>query len=543
MTFLEQTARYVYAKHGQATAEPLDHVWVILPTRRAVSVMQQELANLADRPMLAPHLVAVDDFITEAAGVQLIDNVSLLFDLFDVFRELDEQVDFEQFVGWASILLSDFDRIDQYRVDPNFLFEYLTEAKALDRWSPDAPHHPPLPNTPVMNRYFGLFSNLKAAYALLHKKLKAKGLAYRGMAYRLLADSVKPLVLDNPAYQKIYFVGFNALTPCEKIIIQALTKAAKAELIWDVDQYYLDDPEQEAGYFLRTYKNELPGFKNRTGFAGQGTAETVAVGNSLTTTPKHIRVMGVATASLQAKVAGNLVNPAPDAPPETGRTVVVLADETLLVPVLYSLHESVSELNVTMGLSLRNSLLFTLVDTLFEMQRTLMEFKTADGTVGRIPKFHHRQVAKLLNHSFVRQYERTRKLTTAPHPDHPPRPLIDWILGEVVTGQRAYLSEADMLDLGQGDPLFGVLFRRWRPNQPTDALAALFTLIDLFREVYRENQDTLEIEYLYLFFSLLKQLETTLRQQAQVPGSPTVTVRSLQQFLYELVRQIGRAHV
>ncbi|NID11165.1 PD-(D/E)XK nuclease family protein [Fibrivirga algicola] len=540
MTFLRQTARYIYAKHSDTAQQPLDHVWVILPTRRAVSVFQQELANLADRPMLAPHMLAVDDFITEAAGVQLIDNVSLLFELYDVFRELDKKVEFDQFVGWASVLLNDLDRIDQYRIDPNHLFEYLTEAKAIERWTPENHQHTPsLPTTTAVSNYFGLFSNLKAAYYSLRKRLLTNGLAYRGMAYRLLADNVRDKVLTNPDYEKIYFVGFNALTASEEHIIRVLTGTTKAELIWDVDSYYLNDPEQEAGYFLRQYKNEkgLPGFKNRTGFADQGEAETVAIGNTLTTTPKHMRMVGVPTASLQAKVAGQLVDQGEEGDKPGGRTVIVLADETLLVPVLYSLNETVSDLNVTMGLSLRNSLLFTLIDTMFEMQRTLMEFKTADGSVGKIPKFHHRQVVKLLNHPFVRQYEKLHGLLAPDRVNELPKPLLDWILSEVVTGKRAYLGEHDMLELGQGDALFSVLFKRWRPTHPTDAINALFSLVDLLREVYRHSQDTIEIEYLYLFFSLLKQLETTLIRQAATPNSPAVTVRSFQQFLYELVRQ------
>ncbi|RYF78822.1 MAG: PD-(D/E)XK nuclease family protein [Cytophagaceae bacterium] len=545
MTFLQQTAHYIYAKHSATAQQPLDHVWVILPTRRAVSVFQQELAALADRPMLAPHMVAVDDFITEAAGVQLIDNVSLLFELYDVFRELDKNIEFEQFVGWASVLLNDLDRIDQYRIDPNYLFEYLTEAKAIERWTPENHQHTPaLPHTPAVSNYFGLFSNLKAAYYSLRKRLLAAGLAYRGMAYRLLADDVRLRVLDNPEYEKIYFVGFNALTASEEHIIRVLTNTQKAELIWDVDSYYLDDPEQEAGYFLRQYKNQkgFSGFKNRTGHVGQAGAESVGIGNALTTTPKQMRLVGVPTASLQAKVAGQLVDQfdADDDAP-TARTVIVLADETLLVPVLYSLNESVSDLNVTMGLSLRSSLLFTLIDTIFEMQRTMMEFKTVDGDVTKVPKFHHRQVVKLLNHPFVRQYEKLHALMAPDQVNELPRPLLDWILSEVVTGKRAYLGEHEMLELGQGDPLFGVLFKRWRPNHPSDAINALFKLIDLLRDVYRHSQDTIEIEYLYLFFSLLKQLETTLNRQTEAAklakNAPAVTVRSFQQFLYELIRQ------
>ncbi|WP_254448445.1 hypothetical protein [Spirosoma rhododendri] len=135
MTFLKQTAQRIYDYHGAS----LRDVWVILPTRRAVSVFLAELAQCSDRPFLAPHALAVDDFIAQAAGLQQIDSVSLLFELYDVFREIDPTVEFEQFVGWAPVLLTDFDRIDQYLIDTKALFSNLTAVKRLEAWNLELP--------------------------------------------------------------------------------------------------------------------------------------------------------------------------------------------------------------------------------------------------------------------------------------------------------------------------------------------------------------------------------------------------------------------
>ncbi len=229
------------------------------------------------------------------------------------------------------------------------------------------------------------------------------------------------------------------------------------------------------------------------------------------------------------------------------RTAIVLADETLLIPVLYALDENVTDLNVTMGLSLRSSLLFTLVDTLFEMQRTVHEFRTKDGRDLRIPKFHHRHVVKVLNHPFVKQYERIHNLQwpgdLLPTGDViPAEPLFQWIAKVIVKEQRVYLTEKDMRELGQDDPLIRILFSRWPNDEPMRAIRTLYDLIELLRDVYRTSQDAIEIEYLYLFFTLLKQLEATLERQAESDrerpeGQTAVTVRSFRQFLYELIRQ------
>lgn len=548
MTFLQQTAQRIFDTHGPS----LRDVWVILPTRRAVSVFLDELAALSDRPFLAPHALAVDDFITQAAGVQLADSVSLLFELYEVFKEIDPLVEFEQFIGWASILLSDFDRIDQYLINPHELFSYLTAAKALERWKVNETSSArSVVDTPGTQRYFKLFENLHAAYHAFQKRLTDQGLAYRGMAYRLLAQDVKTQIRDNYAYERIYFVGFNALSRAEEHIIRVLVEADKAELIWDADQYYVRDWGQEAGEFLRRYRD------NGWLFSRQNRDDLEQLSDNLLGTEKNIRVVGVPNASMQAKVAGKLYSDwqteqrrsGPTA--ESGqsrrssppRTAIVLADETLLMPVLYALDENVTNLNVTMGLSLKSSLLFTLVDTLFEMQRTVHEFRTKDGRDLRIPKYHHRHVVKVLNHPFIKQYERIRELLwpgdiLESGEVVPPEPLFQWIAKVIVKEQRVYLTERELCELGQNDPLVRVLFTRWPNEEPLKTIQALYDLIDLLREVYRTSQDAVEIEYLYLFFTLLKQLEATLDRQAKSGDTSTpVTVRSFRQFLYELIRQ------
>ncbi len=555
-TFLDQSASHIFANHGIA----LDDVWVILPTRRGVSLFKQAIAHHSEVPFLAPHTIAVDDFITQASGLQLIDSVSLLFETFEVFRQIDPNVEFEQFIGWASVLLADFDRIDQYLLEPHELFSYLSAAKTLERWNLDLPKAAkPLVETAGTARYFQLFENLNMAYHALHLRLEEQGLAYRGMAYRRLAENVETLVRDNPAYEKLYFVGFNALSRAEEKMLRTLVEADKGEMLWDADAYYLDDPKQEAGQFLRKYRDDGWLF---------GKNDRQRIGNELTRTPKTIRIIGVPNASMQTKVAGKICKEEgerggegrrgqegergqgqgqpPSSPSSLSslssphkKTAIILADETLLVPMLYALDESVTELNVTMGLSLRSSLLFTLVDTVFEMQRTMHEFRTRDGRDLKIPKFHHRHVVKALNHPFLQQYERVRNLLSRPEDDEYgiEHPLLGWIQETILTRQWAYLAERDLAELCQHDELLTTIFQRWPTDDPTVAIRSLYKLIELLRDVYRATQDAIETEYLYLFFTLLQQLETTIEKQRQIADAPPVTLRSFRQFLYELIRQ------
>ncbi|GAB3255025.1 PD-(D/E)XK nuclease family protein [Larkinella harenae] len=514
MSFLSQVAAHIFQRHGTQ----MDTVWVIVPTRRAVSVFQNCLSEHADTPFLSPHVLAVDDFITQSAGVMLIDPVSLLFELYEVFREIDPALEFGRFLNWASVLLTDFDRIDQYMISPSELFSYMTAAKALERWKLDLPDGRAAQlETVGTQRYFKLFENLQAAYQALHDRLLAKGWAYRGMAYRLLAEQVDERVRDNPAYDQLYFVGFNALSKSEEQIVKSLLKAQKAEMLWDTDAYYMQSKRQEAGKMLRTYKD--------AGWSNPWTWER----NDLTQTPKHIQVIGVPNASMQAKVANQLYRQSAGANQET--TALVLGDETLLLPVLYSLGGSVSDLNVTMGLSLQNSHLFTLIDALFEMQRTVATFQKKDGSgTVSIPKYNHRHVVKVLSHPFIRQYEQTVLKQSGETASR----LVQQAIRTITADNLVYLDERQVIKLGAGDPLFDALFRRWPDDKPLVIIRQFYALIDILKGVYAEQQDAIETEYLYLFENLLRQLETTLEREER---NELVTLKSLKQFLYELIRQ------
>ena len=55
-------------------------------------------------------------------------------------------------------------------------------------------------------------------------------------------------------------------------------------------------------------------------------------------------------------------------------TAVVLADENLLMPVLTSLPENIGDINITMGYPLKQTLVYTLVRHLMDLQRNAVVY-------------------------------------------------------------------------------------------------------------------------------------------------------------------------
>ncbi|MCE7059339.1 PD-(D/E)XK nuclease family protein [Dyadobacter sp. CY343] len=511
-SFLNSVAKRILANHSS-----LERVQIVVPTRRAAFFLMQELAIETTEPMMSPSVIAVDDFVESMCTLEIEDPVHLLFDLYETFRDIDPEVQFERFMGWAAVLLNDLDKIDQYLVKTDYLFDYLSEAQAIERWQQNLPEGRSLQSEGGHKQYFSLFQNIKTLYRLFREKLEQKGKAYRGMAYRQLAEDVEELLLQRADYERIYFAGFNAFTESERVIVTTLVKAEKAEVFWDSDRYYMSENKNvEAGKSLRDYQ--------KSGAFGPWNW----ISDDLLSSSKHITVYGVPNATLQTKVAGQLYQII-RASPEAAQvpTAIVLADENLLMPMLYSLDENVLDLNVTMGLSMRNSLLYTLIDSIFDLQQNVVEFKSKAGKMIRIPKFGHKSIDKVLNHPFIRHYE-----YVALKPSDSGQTIIQKTLYEITNGNQVFLDSEQLLMLGENHPLFRVLFTRWEKNKPNQVLQTFYQLIELLRDVYKDYKNALETEYLYLFYTLLKQFEQTIDEKTEL-----ITLRTLRSFMFELIRQ------
>ncbi len=178
-------------------------------------------------------------------------------------------------------------------------------------------------------------------------------------------------------------VGFNALSECEKILFDALRDGCDAAFFWDYDEYYIEDRQQEAGLFLRDNIKRYHApeyFANDTGNFGK---------------PKDITAVALASDSMQCKYTTEFIRRIEARQGAVGKeTAIVLTDEELLVPLLYSIPESVRDINVTMGYPLRHSLAYSFTERLLKLQNNRRE--RGGETV-----FYHSDATGLLSHPFV----------------------------------------------------------------------------------------------------------------------------------------------
>ena len=86
---------------------------------------------------------------------------------------------------------------------------------------------------------------------VLKQKLDDKNWATSGIIHET-AKQLIPEFAQNTA-ETFVFIGFNAFTPVEELLVKSLLQHNKAECFFQSDRYYIEDERQEAGKFLREH--------------------------------------------------------------------------------------------------------------------------------------------------------------------------------------------------------------------------------------------------------------------------------------------------
>jgi len=569
LPFLHQVAEQLLGNRSPEELMQLSDCHIVLPTRRACLYMKHYLARLAGQTFFAPEILAVDDFIAQITDKIIPDGVSLLFELYESYKQFDHSPDhnLDRFAPLGSAILSDFNLLDKNLVPANDLFDYLEEAKAIDRWAEELGEEPDslrerLQGRSTITSYYEFWHFLKLTYHHFRHKLLAKGAAYMGLAYRTVEENLDQTVERNHL-TKIIFAGFNQLSKSEESIFAQLQQRGLAEVYWDTDRFYIFGeqtqnragelpalPSQhEAGHYFRKYL--------RQGLIKLGNTPLTRLGDSIAHQPKEIRLIGCSNKVAQAKLAGDLLateirrlvaeGTLDEFRKTLNHTAILLPDESLLMPMLHSLPVLTKEndgidfalkdyINVTMGLSMDKTPLFNLIDDLFAMQDNFAVGEQRETLV------YHKDVVKLLRHPYIQYsaYYQTHfdaiqdQLKKINDDNQVYVPLTDlWQKGKEIA-QVSPLTLSNSAGEGsiggENVNFYQTLFRSW-DNSTEAALQNLYDLTATLHRLFDGENNILESEYLLTLYGLLKRIDTVLG-----PYKKGLSVRTFRFFLYETIR-------
>ncbi|MBN2347762.1 MAG: PD-(D/E)XK nuclease family protein [Bacteroidales bacterium] len=482
LAFLEETANYLSEKYG----DQLSKLCLVFPNKRARLYFNNYLIKNIDKPVWSPSYFTITEFVEEISGLQVADNLLLTFELYNTYKQVTKSAqNFDDFYFFCEMLLSDFDDIDKYLVNPKDLFQnlsalknyenyfsYLTEQQVeiIKRfWNTFNPEH----LSEHQEGFVSLWEVLDKIYSEFNTKLDSMGLSYEGKLFRHVVkkiDTGEALPLD---YEKIIFVGFNALNVCERKIFRHLKTVHKAIFLWDYDEYYTNNEIHEAGYFLRKNRKEFPA------------PEEFSIQSQLTSPGKEITFVSASSTMGQVKILPDLLSGIAPEEDLLSKTAIVLADERLLLPVLYSLPETLSELNVSMGYPFNDTPAFSLIEIIIGLQRNAK--RSGEKIV-----FYYKDVLAFINHQYIINVDVK---------------TLNAIKNKIIEENKIYISQQELLING----LFHETFRQVEnvPELP-DYISYIFGSILQLSKKGEILLSSVQLEFIYQLFTYLKRLKDVL---------------------------------
>ncbi len=394
-SFLYRVAS-IYYQHYK---ENLNDFTFVFPNRRAGLFFQKYLAEIIEKPLFSPQITTIDSCFTLASDLQLTDKISNLFKLYTTFKTISNSNEsFDNFAFWGEMLLADFNEVDKYRIDAKQLFFNIKDLKEIDSSFEDIfskqqiqainhflkGFHINTKTGEEKEHFFKTWEVLYPVYKQFRDNLLSDGLAYEGMAARWVTDK---LLADEPLEwiigKQFVFIGFNALNPCEKVFMTELQRREQADFYWDYESDALQSTDNPASLFFK---------ENTTLFKSKYSIPIVK--ESLEN--KEIELIEIPSSVGQSKQIYQIIN---DLHPENTlgsllETAVILPDENLLLPSLYSIPEHIDKINITMGYPLSFTPVAGLMEHIFELHKRKKQ-------VDKQLKFYHLTVSKVLNHQFV----------------------------------------------------------------------------------------------------------------------------------------------
>ncbi|WP_396144792.1 PD-(D/E)XK nuclease family protein [Flavobacterium sp.] len=461
---------------------------VILPNRRAKVFLIDELKKETTQTIFSPEIISIEDFVQDIAGIRSIDSVELLFEFYNVYLSVTEkdQESFETFANWAKTLLQDFNEIDRYLLEPDKILKYLENIKEVEHWAVDIDKR-----TDLIDKYLIFWKKLPLYYHSLYNYLLNKGIGYQGLIYREAVDNLNHFS-ETIKDKKFLFAGFNALNHAEEKIIQHLLAIDKAKIYWDIDETFLNDPFHDTGLFQRRFKSTWPYYKTNP-------YEWIT---SDFKQEKNIQVIGTPKAIGQAKIVGEIIEKYSNKNESKLQNVaVVLGEESLLVPILYSLPSNVDALNITMGYSSKNNPAQLLIAKLFKAHTNAIS-RNASSYV-----FYYKDVLDILTHPLIEPYINAKEL-----------------VNRINQNNYTFIVHKRILELQENqNELFQLIFQKW----DTSSVAILENLSQILLKIKSNLSSDNEEEkitnaFVYSIFKVINKMISYFSSNSNIDSVETL---------------------
>ncbi len=485
-SFLYEVAVDILKKYQQR-----DKIALVVFNKRTGENLRNAYKSLTNNDF-TPDIYVLEAFVRKLTDLKNTDKLSMLFELYEITQKCFHEnaviqthlESFDSFYHLGNILLDDFDEIDAFLADVKQIFLNIKDISTIDTifeyfseeqieilqtyWKNFSIEK----NSKEKERLIELWNEIPNIYQRFTQTLLQRQEAYNGLMYRKLAKMIEENSLKISKYKTIIFVGFNALNKGQFSLFKHLKYLDLAKFYWDVDSYYLRDFRQEAGHFLRQNLKDFP--------------NEISLPSNILSVEKKIELIGVPLEVGQAKVIPNLLSKISET--SQNATAIVLCNEFMLFPVLYSLPADVEKISVAMDYSLKNSTLYSFLEQYFRMQKMIR--KNREGII----IFYFKEVIALLRQSEV--WNRTKDLAAN-------------LISEIQINKKIY-PELEYL-MSKENSLFHKIFLPVALEN--DGQRLLSQILEILTELYNTlpQKNNLESEILAQMYRSIKELQEIIK--------------------------------
>lgn len=370
--FLTLVAADIQKRFGNDLSE----IAIVFNNKRPITYLKKQLADVYGQAIWSPQFFTIQEFFRLSTDASEASPLAQFFHLFRIHNELlaaegKEAETLEEFYPIAEIILSDFGQLD-YDLVPieqiylelydntkiDIAFQHLTkEQQGFIRqfWQSFSIAG----YSGVQERFLQLWKRLPVLYEKLKASLKNEGQTNYPTIYRDLVEGRATHQYFAHSFQKILFIGFNALNKAEASLFKQWQDEERALFYFDADAYYMEDNMQEAGLFIR--RNIF-----QTGLVNALGDIPNVIGNRTSTVNLYASTGKVSQTKLLYDILAQQHEP-------DQTSAILLADENLLVPLLQSLPDV--NPNITTGYPLTQSPIYGILDLWMEVQLEISQFK------------------------------------------------------------------------------------------------------------------------------------------------------------------------
>lgn len=425
-------------------------VCFVFPNKRAGTFFLKFLQELTPDLHFAPTVTTISDLTASLSGRVVNTRLDTLFLLHKCYCEIvsphltaegrDEYLSFDSFRRWGETVLSDFNEVDIHLAPADALFKNLFDFRSIASTflTPDqrdlmeeyfgyrvskqydddkfwlefgtqyaefesSPDDAKTADTP-RSRFIHLWKVLSPLYERFHAALAENGLTTSGGAYRLAVQHLEEATAQGAEsvgrllpYRKMVMIGFNALSMSERRLFNLLQTNPSpldpddtlADFIWDATGPILADRRNSAGRFVAINSRDFP--------APEWVAPYLRLSHT-DSLPAEIRTVASPSKVMQVKIAAEIIadlrKDTGSEPFDDARVAMVLPDESLLLPLLYSLPDSLGDANLTMGYPLKLTSVTSFLVLLRRMQLMRRDASSYQG-------YAFEEVRNLLGHPYA----------------------------------------------------------------------------------------------------------------------------------------------